>query len=173
MKRPDRGAVTVHAVTIATVLVIAALVIGEIAGLVRLRHRVAAAADLAALAASQASVAGDNGCAEARSIARRNGARLERCRMDYDVATLTARGTSARWWGHRWAVEQTARAAPDFYLAGAPASNASSSRTAPDLSSGSLPLPHLGDWTHEGQPWPHSQAVMAARVTRSQRSATS
>ena len=27
-----------------------------------------------------------------------------------------------------------------------------SNRTAPALSSGELPLPHLGDWTQEGQP---------------------
>jgi hypothetical protein len=51
-----------------------------------------------------------------RRVARRNGAELLRCRMDYDVATVTARDTSAAWWGHRWAFEQEARAAPDFYL---------------------------------------------------------
>ena len=114
--RSERGAVTVHAAAIAVMLVVAALVITEMAGLVRLRHRVAAAADLSALAASQASVAGEDPCAAARRIAHRNGAAILTCRMDFDVATITARATSRAWWGHRWAFEQKARAAPDFYL---------------------------------------------------------
>ena len=116
ISRSDRGAVTVHAAAIAVMLVVAALIVTEMAGLVRLRHRVAAAADLAALSATQASVGGEDACAAARRIAGRNGAEVETCRMDYDVATITARATSRTWWGHRWAFEQKARAAPDFYL---------------------------------------------------------
>lgn len=112
----ERGAITVHAAAVAVLLVVAALLITEMAGLVRLRHRVASAADLAALAASQASVGGAESCAVARRIAERNEAEVLVCRMDYDVATITARGTSATWWGHRWAFEQKARAAPDYYL---------------------------------------------------------
>ncbi|MRJ75356.1 hypothetical protein GEV29_02285 [Aeromicrobium sp. SMF47] len=120
MTRGERGAVTVHAATIATLLVIAALVVVQVAGLVRMRHRVAAAADLAALAASQASVAGEDGCSAARAIARRNDAELVSCRMDYDVATVTARAERPSWWGVAWSTEQKARAAPDFYLDPAP-----------------------------------------------------
>jgi secretion/DNA translocation related TadE-like protein len=115
-KPSERGAVTVHAAAVAVLLVVAALVMTQVAGLVRLRHRVAAAADLAALAASQASVHGEDGCAVAKRIARRNGADLLTCRMDYDVATVTTRGSSTVWWGHRWAFEQDARAAPDYYV---------------------------------------------------------
>ncbi|MDX6234513.1 MAG: hypothetical protein QOH68_3621 [Nocardioidaceae bacterium] len=114
--RAEQGAVTVHAAAIAMMLVVAALVITEMAGLVRLRHRVAAAADLAALSASQASVGGQDACAAARRIAKRNDAEVMTCRMDYDVATITARAASRTWWGHRWAFEQKARAAPDFYV---------------------------------------------------------
>lgn len=114
--RSERGAITGYAASVAVLLVIATLVMTQVAGLVRLRHHVAGAADLAALAASQASVAGEDGCRAARSIARRNDAELLTCRMDYDVATVTTRGTSRSWWGHRWAFEQDARAAPDFYL---------------------------------------------------------
>jgi secretion/DNA translocation related TadE-like protein len=40
----------------------------------------------------------------------------------------------------------------------------SSTRTAPALSSGSLPLPHLGDCTHDGHPLSHSQVATVARV---------
>lgn len=115
-RRPERGAVTIHAASIALMLVVAALVITEMAGLVRLRHRVAAAADLAALSATQASVTGEDPCVSARRMARLNNAEVVTCRMDYDVATITTRGASRSWWGHRWAFEQKARAAPDFYL---------------------------------------------------------
>ena len=116
MTRRDGGAVTVHAAAIAFLLVVAALVIVQGASLIRMRHGVASAADLAALAASQASVDGADGCRAARAIARRNGAVLVRCRMDYDVATVAARAVSPPWWGRRWVTEQEARAAPDFYL---------------------------------------------------------
>lgn len=114
--RSDRGAVAVHAAVVAMMLVLAALIVTETAGLVRLRHRVAAAADLAALSATQASVGGEDACAAARRIAGRNGAEVLTCRMDYDVATITTRATSRTWWGHRWAFEQKARAAPDYYV---------------------------------------------------------
>ena len=114
--RGERGAITVHAAAVAVLLIVAGLLITEMAGLVRLRHRVASAAELAALSASQASVGGEEPCAVARQIAKRNDAEVLVCRMDYDVATITARGTSGTWWGHRWAFEQKARAAPDYYL---------------------------------------------------------
>ena len=39
------------------------------------------------------------------------------------------------------------------------------------LSSGSLPLPHFGDWTHDGQPVAHSHAAIASRVACSQAAA--
>ena len=35
------------------------------------------------------------------------------------------------------------------------------------MSSGSLPLPHFGDWTQEGTPTSHSQAAIASRVASS------
>jgi secretion/DNA translocation related TadE-like protein len=113
----DRGAATVHAVSIGVLLVVVAVVLVQAVSLVQMRHRVAAAADLAALAASRASVAGDDGCRAAATVARRNGARLVACRMDFDVATVTARASSPPWWGGRWASEQRARAAPESYVA--------------------------------------------------------
>ena len=50
--------------------------------------------------------------------------------------------------------------------AGRAARTTSSSATAPALSRGSLPLPHLGDWTHEGQPVAQPQPPRASRVAR-------
>lgn len=107
-----------HAATIMILLVAVTLIALQLTSLVRMRHRVAAAADLAALAASRASVAGQDGCAAARSVARRNGAEIVDCRMDFDVATVTTSASSPRWWGGRWRVEQRARAAPESYVAG-------------------------------------------------------
>lgn len=112
----ERGAVTVYAASAAVLLTLLALVMTQVAGLVRLKHSVASAADLAALAASRASVEGDDGCDAARDLVRRNQAQLVSCRMDYDVATVVAGGASRQWWGHTWRVEQKARAAPAFYL---------------------------------------------------------
>ena len=129
MTRAERGSVTIHAVSVAMVLCIVAVVLAQVAMVVRLKHQVAAAADLAALAGSRASLAGQDGCDAAREVAHHNGAILVRCRMDLDVATVTARQRTSSWWGRRWAFEVDARAAPDFYelAGGAPARIASSS----------------------------------------------
>lgn len=114
--RAERGAATVWAAFIVAGLLVLGLIGLQIAQLVGLRHQASAGADLAALAASRASLAGQAGCERADVVARDNGTRLVRCRMDADVATVTARAESARWWGGRWAVEQRARAAPVSYL---------------------------------------------------------
>ncbi|MFI5429186.1 Rv3654c family TadE-like protein [Aeromicrobium sp. UC242_57] len=112
----ERGAVAVHAVWIAFALIVATWVAVQATQPSRLSHRVASAADLAALAGSQASARGDDGCAAARSVARRNHARLVACRMDLDVATVRARAASPTWWEERWVSEQKARAAPAEYV---------------------------------------------------------
>ena len=51
-------------------------------------------------------------------------------------------------------------------------STTSSTVPAPALSSGTLPLPHFGDCTHDGQPARHAQSSIAARVAASHRSRT-
>ena len=48
-----------------------------------------------------------------------------------------------------------------------------SSESAPDLSSGSFQLPHLGDWMHEGHPVLQPQPVRTAKVALRWRSAAS
>lgn len=116
----ERGSVSMHAVWIATALLLLALTMTEAGALIAMRHRAAASADLAALAASRAAVNGHDGCAAARRSARSNHAEVTSCRMDYDVATVTARTESSRWWGHRWAAEVPARAAPTFYFPQSP-----------------------------------------------------
>lgn len=112
----ERGSVTMYAIAIGSVLGLLAFVVAQAATLIRLQHEVAKAADLAALAASQASVAGRDGCPAAKELARLNNAELVRCRMDFDVATVTVRGESEVLWGQRFGFERKARAAPADYL---------------------------------------------------------
>lgn len=114
--RAERGAVTVQAIAIGSLLGLITVVIMQAAALIRLQHEVTKAADLAALAASQASVAGAEPCAAATEFGRRNHADVIRCRMDFDVATVTARGVSRAVWGQRFKIERKARAAPADYL---------------------------------------------------------
>lgn len=114
--RPERGAVTVLAIAVGSFMSLIAVVIVQASALVRLQHEVTKAADLAALAASQASVAGRDPCPAAADVARRNHAVMVRCRMDFDVATITARGEAGAIWGERFGVNRMARAAPVDYL---------------------------------------------------------
>jgi secretion/DNA translocation related TadE-like protein len=51
-------------------------------------------------------------------------------------------------------------------------STASSTRTASGFDSGSLPLPHFGDCTHDGQPRSQPHDEIASRVARSHSAAT-
>jgi secretion/DNA translocation related TadE-like protein len=133
------------AATLGFVLLFATALV-QVGLVVAAKHRAQAAADLAALAGSAASLRGDDGCATARAIAERNGARMATCRADLAVVTVrTESSTASVVWGVRFRTHADARAAPDFYVSGASRRSKSSSRTAPDLSSGSLPLPHFGD----------------------------
>lgn len=116
MSRGEQGSATVHALTVVVLVCFVAFACVQVAFAITLRQRAAAAADLSALAASRASVEGEDACAEARSLARRNGARVRTCRMDADVATVTVRAIGPRWTIGRWASEQRARAAPAWYL---------------------------------------------------------
>ena len=114
--RRERGAITVYAIAAGAVLGLIAMAIVQATTLIRLQHEVSKAADLAALAATQASVAGRDGCLAAADLAQRNHATVANCRMDFDVATVTTRGESNALWGQRFAFERKARAAPADYL---------------------------------------------------------
>lgn len=114
--RSERGAATIHAVAIVALLALVAFACLQLALAVGLRQRAAAAADLAALAASRASVEGAEPCDVARRIARDNGGILRTCRLDADVATVSVRVEGPRWSLGRWISEQRARAAPSWYL---------------------------------------------------------
>lgn len=156
MRSSERGAMTIYAVIAGFALSLGTLVGVQATALIRLRHEVAAAADLAAIAASTAAVEGGDGCSAAERVARTNGVEVVNCAMTDAVATITTRGESDEYWGHRFAFEVDARAAPTSYLpadtssmpsssSSASAKSASSRTMAPALWSGSLPLPHLGE----------------------------
>ena len=83
--------------------------------LLSLHQRAGQGADFAALAASKASADGNDGCANARRIARANGTRITSCRMDAEVATVTARAEIDTPFG-AWGIKQRARAAPSYYF---------------------------------------------------------
>lgn len=151
------GSTTVGAaLLIAAVCALALTLLGTGGALVD-RRRAQVAAELAAVAAAAAAQAGEaDPCAVAGRIARANRARLTGCRrIGEDVAASAAvagRAGSAR----AGPADQPAGSAgpasrPKPAAAAAPA-RPSSTRSAPALSSGSLPLPHFGDWMHAGQP---------------------
>ncbi len=77
----QRGAVTAVTVVLVGVIAMTGLLVATLGGAVVDQRRVAAAADLAALAGAAALQHGQDGCAAARSAARSNGARLQDCRV--------------------------------------------------------------------------------------------
>ena len=140
------------------------------------RHRAESAADLAALAAADRMLMDPAAaCAEAARVARAQQAGLTACTVRSDwqqdsVEVSVEVPVSGVFFSGLPPARGRARAGPLFAggYADGYASSVLSSRTAPALSSGSFPLPHLGDWIQEGQPRSHSQAVIAASVAPSQ-----
>lgn len=113
----ERGAATVYAAVLAVVATTACAVTLHVAAVARLQHHVTASADLAALAASQAVLRGDDGCEAARRVASANLTVLHRCTVEEAVATVVVE-RSARLWGRSVSVHRTARAAPSDYRPG-------------------------------------------------------
>ncbi|MCW2747046.1 MAG: hypothetical protein JWP10_188 [Nocardioidaceae bacterium] len=108
----ERGSASIYSVTILALLMFMMLVGVHLSTLVRDTHEAARAADLAAIAATEAAIAGQDGCLLARRVARANDARVIACSMRFEVATVTARVTSAPIWGKRFQFDRRARAAP-------------------------------------------------------------
>jgi secretion/DNA translocation related TadE-like protein len=168
--KAETGIATVSAVTAIGLICVLAVALVQVGIVVVAKHRAQTAADLAALAGSAAILRGGDGCATAGRVAERNGADLARCRTDLAVVTVEAERPAELMGRFRFRAIAEARAAPDFYVS---RKTRSSSRTAPALSSGSLPLPHLGDWMHDGQPVVHEHSAIRSRVIRSQLAAIS
>ena len=160
----DSGSASIWLVALLALAGCALLAALGLGAAVSARHRAEAAADLAALAAADRMLLDPAGaCGLAAGTAAAQHARLTSCALRSDWAEDS--------------VEVTVEVPmPGVLFSGLPpargrakagplyASSSFSSTTEPALSSGSLPLPHLGDWMQDGQPRSHSQAVIASRV---------
>ena len=160
----DRGSASVWVVSVCALLVVLAFAGTLRTDAVLARHRAEAAADLAALAAAGRIGIGPDSCAAAARIAAANGATIQACAPTLDAGgrsgTVSVRlrlrvrlpvvGTM-----EVIASARAGRGAQARSSSPSSPSTTSSSRTAPALSRGSLPLPHFGDCTHDGQPVGH------------------
>jgi len=83
VRSDDRGSATVLVLALCTVLVLAGTVASALGAVAVARHRAAAAADLASLAAASRVVEGtDVACAAARRVAARADAVVTSCRLE-------------------------------------------------------------------------------------------
>ena len=152
-RRGEEGGATV--VGLGLVLALLALA-GALAGagaLAVAQAKARVAADLAAVAGAEELWRGGDACAAAAATAQANGARLRSCEirlMDVEVVAVAA---------SRAAVAVAGPVYEPVIVASAP-----SSAIAPALSSGELPLPHFGDWMHDGQPDSQRQERTASNV---------
>jgi secretion/DNA translocation related TadE-like protein len=92
----DRGAASVVAVAVAGVWFALVVVVVQVGGAVVTRHRLSAAADLAALAAAGQLVSGTaHACARAEWVVERMGGRLAACDVDgWEVSVRVTGPTS-------------------------------------------------------------------------------
>lgn len=108
-RRAHRGSVTVLAVAVIAVLLAAAVVATGLAGLVAVQHRVAAAADLAALSGAKDP---ERACAVARRVAADNSAELRACEVAGPVVTVEVAVEADAPFGLQPTIRSTARAGP-------------------------------------------------------------
>ena len=111
-RRPDERGSAVWVVPFVGVLVLMALALAFQGGLLVAQRRVQAAADLAALAGAVALQRGHDGCDAARRMAARNGASLDRCRVDDRGVLVTLARAGPVLWGRSVEVRAAARAGP-------------------------------------------------------------
>jgi hypothetical protein len=158
------------------------------------RHRAAAAADAAALVVALHAVDGSGGaCGLGGGLARLDGAMLTRCELAGAIATVAVSVRLPPPLAGFGTAVAAARAGPASEAAPAPSAAPGSAapcppppragqsqqsemtavnrRSAASFSSGSLPVPHFGECTHDGQPVGQRHAAMASRVAVSQSSA--
>lgn len=105
----EGGSATVYVLSMVLLLVTLTLGAAGFAGLATAKHRAAAAADLAALAAASAAA---DGCGLAATTAARNGARLTACTRQGREVAVTVVVVAAAPLGFRPAVRARARAGP-------------------------------------------------------------
>ena len=166
--RDDDGSATVLVLGVAAMIVAAGGGVAVVALLLLAQHRAASVADLAALAAAdRLAEPSSAACAAAASVAAADHARLLTCIVSDDSVVVSVGFPATGSWLDGWTRQIIGRARAGYSAAVSRARTRPSSRMAPALSSGSLPVPHLGDWMHEGHPWLHPQPRIASRVAAS------
>jgi secretion/DNA translocation related TadE-like protein len=95
----DRGSGSIWLLAMTALVTVAAFLAAGVAGAITVRHRAAAAADLAALAAAGTAMVGGPACPMAARIARANDAALAACHVDGVVVSVTTAATPAGWLG--------------------------------------------------------------------------
>lgn len=108
----DRGAATLLVLSVTGVLMFVGLGLSGVAAIVLTQRSAQAAADLSALAAASAAVAGKDACAAATQIAVANSGILERCAQSGSVVTVAVTVPGPRLAGRDHDVTAEARAGP-------------------------------------------------------------
>lgn len=91
-REPDRGAAAVLVLACASVLVLFGMAASAVAAVAVARQRAASVADLAALAAAERTLEGEQeACRRAAVVAARSGAGVASCRLWGDVAEVVVR----------------------------------------------------------------------------------
>lgn len=108
----QRGSASVLALPLLAALTIAAVLLAFVGGAVSTRRRVAAAADLAALAGAAELQRGGDGCTAAAALAARNDATLSSCRVAGPGLQVTVQAETATLFGRSLTVTARARAGP-------------------------------------------------------------
>ena len=108
----ERGSATLYAAFALVALTALAVTVSGFTALEAAKHRAAAAADLAALAAARALQDGADPCASAADLAARNGAEVAECTVDGRTVTVIAHTEGPQLLGRAWTFESAARAGP-------------------------------------------------------------
>jgi secretion/DNA translocation related TadE-like protein len=95
----DRGSGSIWLLAMAALVTMAGVLAAGVAGAITVRHRAAAAADLAALAAAGTVAVGGPACPVARRVAHANGAALAECHINGLVVSVTTTVTPSGWLG--------------------------------------------------------------------------
>lgn len=113
-RRDEGGFASLFSTALVVVVGLVALGVAVLGSALEARHRAAAAADLAAIAAAQAAQRHLDPCQAASLVAAANGGSLMQCRRDEQVVLVEVRATAAAVLGLRAVphVVQAARAGP-------------------------------------------------------------
>jgi secretion/DNA translocation related TadE-like protein len=112
VSRGQRGAASLLAVALLSVLLLVGSALGVVAAIVWAHRTAQAAADLSALAGAAELQEGENACVAARRVSGANHARLTSCRVQGEEVMVEVMVTGPRWLGQDEDLSASARAGP-------------------------------------------------------------